>query len=203
MARTSVYIDGFNLYFGIKEAFGGKYLWLDLARLAQSILKPQDTLVDVKYFTATVRYPDDKRQRQRTYLDALAARGGLLTYLGRYQQNHTTCRSCGSSWRSDEEKLTDVQIAVQLVSDAFENKFDKALLIGADGDLVPPIDKIRTSFPQKRVVVFFPPKRRSPILEKAAHHTLLIYESSLGRCLLPDPVTGPGGLSFARPASWS
>lgn len=36
----SVYIDGFNLYHGIHEKFGRKYLWLDLEALAASLLKP-------------------------------------------------------------------------------------------------------------------------------------------------------------------
>ena len=39
MERVIVYIDGFNLYFGIREKFGKKFLWLDLIKLSKSLLK--------------------------------------------------------------------------------------------------------------------------------------------------------------------
>jgi hypothetical protein len=52
--RVAAYIDGFNLYFGIREE-GRRYLWLDLECLVQSLLKPHQQLVAVRYFTARVR----------------------------------------------------------------------------------------------------------------------------------------------------
>jgi hypothetical protein len=30
VVRVAVYVDGFNLYFGLHERYGRKYLWLDL-----------------------------------------------------------------------------------------------------------------------------------------------------------------------------
>jgi hypothetical protein len=38
--RVAVFVDGFNLYHGMHEAFGRKYLWLDLQALSLSLLKP-------------------------------------------------------------------------------------------------------------------------------------------------------------------
>ena len=35
MERVAAYIDGFNLYYGMKDAFGRKYLWLDVEALCQ------------------------------------------------------------------------------------------------------------------------------------------------------------------------
>ena len=40
MVRGAVYVDGFNLYFGLKAKHGRKYLWLDLHALAVSLLHP-------------------------------------------------------------------------------------------------------------------------------------------------------------------
>jgi hypothetical protein len=42
--RVAAYIDGFNLYFGIREK-GRRHLWLDLERLVHSLLKPHQQLV--------------------------------------------------------------------------------------------------------------------------------------------------------------
>ena len=52
-----------------------------------------------------------------------------------------------------EEKMTDVNIAARLLTAAFENRFDTALLISADGDLTTPVRQVLAQFPQKRVVV--------------------------------------------------
>jgi hypothetical protein len=66
--RVAAYIDGFNLYFGIRE-HGRRYLWLDLEGLLQSLLKPHQQLVAVRYFTARVRNDAPAEQRQQVYLN--------------------------------------------------------------------------------------------------------------------------------------
>jgi len=40
--RVAAYIDGFNLYFGIRK-HGRRHLWLDLEGLVRSLLKPPST----------------------------------------------------------------------------------------------------------------------------------------------------------------
>src|SRR3989304_4835741 len=77
MERVIVYIDGFNLYFGICDKGWRRYLWLDLPALATRLLTPGQQLVATKYFTARVRADPGKIRRQSTYLQALEARGGL------------------------------------------------------------------------------------------------------------------------------
>src|ERR1035437_3211190 len=68
-----VYIDGFNLYFGIRSSGLGRYLWLDLCSFAKSLLRDGQRLSAVKYFTSRVASPESKRKRQAAYLDALNA----------------------------------------------------------------------------------------------------------------------------------
>jgi hypothetical protein len=53
--------------------------------------------------------------------------------------------------------MTDINITTELLSDAFTDRFDVALLISADSDLVGPIQKVRHLFPEKRMIVVFPP----------------------------------------------
>jgi hypothetical protein len=50
MAKTNVYIDGFDLYYAVRNT---PYKWLDLARLCQVML-PTDTIQKIHYFTARV-----------------------------------------------------------------------------------------------------------------------------------------------------
>ncbi|MEV5889425.1 hypothetical protein [Nonomuraea fuscirosea] len=37
--RVGVYVDGFNLYYGLKHPSGRRDLWLDLAGLARELLR--------------------------------------------------------------------------------------------------------------------------------------------------------------------
>ena len=56
MARVIAYIDGFNLYFGLKSQGWERYLWLNVQTLAGNLLQPGQTLVHTKYFTARVGF---------------------------------------------------------------------------------------------------------------------------------------------------
>jgi uncharacterized LabA/DUF88 family protein len=98
--------------------------------------------------------------------------------------------------------MTDVNIATELLTDAFQDQFDTALLVSADSDLVPPVESIRRLFPAKRVVVAFPPQRSSKDLQKSASAWLLIHETTLKKSQLPDPVILPNGFSLSRPTEW-
>lgn len=70
--RTTIYIDGFNFYYGAVR--GTRYKWLNPVELFRRVLGPQNLLVKVKYFTARVNpSPADPSidARQDAYLRAL------------------------------------------------------------------------------------------------------------------------------------
>jgi hypothetical protein len=94
MDRVVAYIDGFNLYFGLKAEHGRKYLWLDLQALVEGLLLPNQTLSEVQYFTAHVRGDPDGERRQGAYLDALASHCQKVRRIdGRFQEK-TRIRHC-------------------------------------------------------------------------------------------------------------
>ncbi len=64
--------------------------------------------------------------------------------------------------------MTDVNIAVNLLVDAEDDRFDTAIIVSADSDLSPPIDTVLKRKPTKRIVVAFPPKRFSNALKSTA-----------------------------------
>ena len=70
--KTIVYIDGYNLYYGLLK--GTAYKWLDLLAFARQLLPDDHEVVAVKYFTScTLTYPHDNAavERQNVYLQAL------------------------------------------------------------------------------------------------------------------------------------
>ena len=82
--RVATYIDGFNLYYGIR-AGGRRHLWLDVEGLALSLLKPNQQLVAVRYFTAPRRDDPAALSRQQQYWNALDAHCSMLQVrLGRF-----------------------------------------------------------------------------------------------------------------------
>lgn len=200
--RVAAYIDGFNLYFGIREK-GRRHLWLDLESLVQSLLKPHQQLVAVRYFTARVRNDPPAEQRQQTYLNALAAHSSLLDIRqGRFQQKSKTCHSCRSTWHEYEEKETDVSLAVSLLENSINRLYDTALIVSADSDMSPAIRALRRLVPGVRVIAALPPNRRSFGLQAVCDATIPIGMAKVRQSQLPNTVTA-GSRPLLRPSHWS
>ena len=205
MQRVAAYIDGFNLYFGLRKSKLRRYYWLDLPALITTLLKPDQQLVATHYFTARIKtngHNAADAKRQSDYIDALATRPGLTTQFGHYLQKTRQYKQCGATWPDYEEKMTDVNIAVQLLADAFEDRFDTAIIVSGDSDLTTPIQQVRQRFPNKRLIVAFPPNRHSEQLKKVAHGHLTVGEDKLKRSQLPDPVITASGYPLQCPAYW-
>ena len=92
MRRVIAYIDGHNLYYGLRAKYGRRYHWLNVEALAESMLAPGHALVRVRYFTARVRNQPASARRQATYLTALASHCGRLHIVeGRFQERLERC----------------------------------------------------------------------------------------------------------------
>src|SRR4051794_25927296 len=83
-ARVSVYVDGFNFYFGMKESRYQRFYWINIHELAKAIIDPEQELVDVKYFTARVSGPREKARRQTIYLEAIKTTA-VRVFEGKFQ----------------------------------------------------------------------------------------------------------------------
>jgi uncharacterized LabA/DUF88 family protein len=202
VVRVAAYIDGFNLYFGLKTRHGRRYLWLDLQALGLSLMRPGQTLEQITYFTARVRNDPEGRQRQSDYLDALASHSPLVTVVdGRFQEKARHCRNCGAAWTVYEEE-TDVSIAAALIEDAVLDRYDTAL-ISADSDLCPAIVTMKRLRPEKRIIAAFPPRRHSADLKRAVDGYLVIGDDKIRKAQLPPEVVNNAGITLCRPKHWT
>ena len=202
MDRVIAYVDGFNLYFGMKSKGWKRFYRLDIPQLLRKMLKPSQRLVETKYFTNRVSASaadPDKPKRQNTYLEALQTLPGLSVFFGHYLQTSSICRTCGTSRLVQSEKMTDVNIATQLLADAFLDRFDTAFLISGDSDLVPPVKLIGQVFPKKWITVAFPPGRYSKWLANEAKSTYHIGRDKIATSQFPDPVIKPDGFRTSSP----
>lgn len=202
MERVIAYVDGFNLYFGLKSKGWRRYYWLNIQMLAQNLLKPNQGLLLTKYFTARIAGPPDKEKRQSTYIEALETLSEFQIFYGKYQLNPRQCSHCGFQDEVPNEKMTDVNIAVEILKDAYQDEFDVALLISADSDLVPPVKTVRELFPNKRVVVASPPGRYSIGLAKSASKSFVISRRNIAKSLLPEEIEKADGYILRCPPLW-
>ena len=205
MERVAVYIDGFNLYYGMKSKGWQRYYWLDLRLLSNHLLRSYQELELVRYFTAKVVYLDrhpEQQRNQHTYLEALETLPGLEIHYGYFLEKKRSCWNCGRVDSTYEEKMTDVNIAVQLLSDAQDDVFDTAIVMSADSDLAGPVKSLRSRYSDKKVVVAFPPRRYSNNLVNLATGYLRIGQDKLRRSQFPDQVHKSDGRIMSRPSNW-
>ncbi|MEP7197465.1 MAG: NYN domain-containing protein [Saprospiraceae bacterium] len=199
--RVIAYIDGFNLYFGMREAGFDQSRWLNVKNLVISLLQSNQELVGVKYYTSRVSNNPDKQKRQSTYIDALESTD-IKNFYGNYQDGSEECKRCGNIWRSAKEKMTDVNIATAIIIDAYTDHYDMAMLISGDSDLMPPINAVHTLFNTKRVFIAFPPKRHNNSMALIAKGSLIIGRKKLADAQFDEEVMSKSGYKLKKPIEW-
>lgn len=200
--RVSAYIDGFNLYHALEDLKKHHLKWLDLRRLCEVYApKPDHELTTVYYFSAFATWRPDAFSRHQAFVHALEA-SGVEAILGRFKEKDRICRKCGSAWKDHEEKQTDVSIALHLLRDAYEDKYDRALLVSGDSDLAPAVRMVKQRFPHKEIRVVAPLGRPfSMDLVTAAGPTTEARKMKfihLERSLLGPEVRDTSGVIVAR-----
>ncbi len=160
----------------------------------------------VRYLIARSEPQDgdpDQNTRQDTYLQALETLPNLTIRYGHYQPTTGICRRCGMTRRTFEEKMTDVNIAVALLHDAKRDAFDTAIVVSADSDLIGPINTVLRSYPDKRVVVAFPPKRHSEELHHEATAAFRLGRRIIAGSQFPEQVIDANGFVLRKPPRWN
>jgi uncharacterized LabA/DUF88 family protein len=208
--RTIIYIDGFNLYYGALK--GTPHKWLNLERYFM-MLRPHDDLRAIKYFTAMVTGPT--RPNQEVYLKALATLPLVEVILGKFKKkrvhcNETSCSHAGNRlFETVEEKRTDVNIAVSMLDDAYQNTCDQLVLVSGDSDLVPGVNLIRTRFQHKKIIVYVPHTPALSVtrgfaveLRSAAHTNRDLPLNLLPRAQFPSQLQDGTGGFITKPAAW-
>ena len=196
--RTIAYIDGFNLYHAVDALDRPHLKWVDLKALVASFLRESQDLTAVNYYSAYATWLPNEFARHRQFTAALSSIG-VSVHMSDFRTRSRRCFNCGASWDSHEEKQTDVRMAVDMVADALEDKFDMAVVITADSDLLPAVAKVR-SIPGKRLLMIAPPGRFS--YARALRHNVSITPGRIARHLLPREVTDNGRMVATRPPQY-
>ena len=201
MAKTVILIDGFNLYHAINVKKYCTYKWLNLAKLATCYVTKQDSIEGIYYFTALATWAPDKERRHRTYIRALKAHNVEVVF-GEFKRKDKFCTKCRQYYRTFEEKQTDVNIAIYLLRLAIQDKYEKAIIISGDSDLIPSIDAVQKTFPTKKIGVVIPIGRASESLKNVADFHMKMKEKHLQTSQFPPSIPIENGQSLQRPRLW-
>ena len=206
--KTFVYVDGFNLYFGSIKGTPNK--WLNIRQLCE-ILLPSNQIECIKYFTAKVGARPAKTSapvNQDAYLRALRTLpkfeihyGHFLTHTVRMPlANPVAGQPTTVQVIKTEEKGSDVNLATQLLNDAHLGRFEVAIVVSGDSDLLGPVKIVMTEL-GKTVGVLNPQQRTCRVLSQQATFYRHIRQGVLAACQFPSPMTDAAGI-FHKPPTW-
>ncbi len=217
--RTIVYVDGYNLYYGLLRK--SKLKWLDLYSLFnEHVLDDRANLLQVRYYTAPVlgRMSDDSRstQRQRNYLQALRKmypgkleiiEGKILatTPFQRLVQPIPQAPHLETVQVFDfNEKKTDVNLASDMLAGAWTDVFDQAVLCSNDSDLEGAFSTIKRYLPHIRLGLVAPilgedHRHISKDLSKYADWSKILSPVHLKNAQLPERIPSS---RLCKPDTW-
>lgn len=193
---------------------GTRYRWIDPLKLSQALLKPDDEIHRVRYFTAlTVGAASSTiRQQQETYIRALRTISGLTVHLGLFVAHKRAMPRADGGGTVEElrtdEKGSDVNLASHLLLDACSGDFDKALIVSNDNDFAFPVRAVRDRLGLTIGVscpVAQPGRRPARLLVHAASFTAHLTRKRrtlLRHSQFPNPVIDSTARPIHRPPTW-
>jgi hypothetical protein len=211
--RTRVYIDGFNFYYAaFRRARFQEYKWLDLVAFCKAAL-PRNDVQLVRYFTAPLepsRGRESQRARQEAYLAALRATPGLRTHYGQFVEHAKL------QWLVDppahgpkkalvwvpEEKGSDVNLAAHLLVDGFAGKYEVAVVVSNDADLLEPVRLVRTVLGLPVGVLKVEGGQRACVFAKQADFVRTVRRGHFAAAQLPPTITAAGDKIISKPREW-
>lgn len=218
LPRAIVYIDGFNLY---RRSISGHpdIKWLDLLALSRNLL-PEYEVAKVHYFTSQTKpfaFRDSGRAlRHQIYLRAISTLAPKVEItLGTFRADTRLMASMPLELdgeergyklvkvRKIEEKGSDVNLAIQLVADAFQRRSEISVLLSNDSDQVGTLNLIKRELKQKIGIIFPVPHNRASksLLETKPDLIRFITIQGLRDAQLPDILQDNKGF-IRKPAEW-
>jgi uncharacterized LabA/DUF88 family protein len=146
--RAVVFVDGQNLFYGAKDAFGYHYPNYNIERLSQEVCSAQTwNLTKILFYTG-VPDPTDDPSKSAFWTAKLASMGrqGIKVYSRALRYRNKTVKLPGGGTHTflhGEEKGIDVRIALDVIGMAVRNEYDVAVVFSQDQDLSEVADEIR------------------------------------------------------------
>lgn len=205
--QTNVYVDGFNLYYGAVR--GTSFKWLNIRRYCE-LAFPSATIHEIHYCTAIVKdatWDPQQSLRQRTFIRALETTGVQVHY-GSFQRNIVDMPLANPPPKGarmvrvikTEEKGSDVALGALLVAHGYQKRYQSAIVVSNDSDLVLPIKIVREELGLP-VGILNPHKKFAAELVKVATFKKQVRAGVLRAAQFPETLKDQHG-TITKPANW-
>ena len=148
LKRTIAFVDGQNLFYAAKKAYGYPYPNYDPKRLAESIASAHGwTLVETFFYTGIPDHTDNPFWNH-FWTAKLAVMGtrGIKTFSRSLRYRNQTVRLSDGTFTTilvGQEKGVDIRIALDVVRLARGDRYDVALIFSQDQDLSEAADEVK------------------------------------------------------------
>ncbi len=214
--KVVFYFDGFNFYHGFKDYTLKKsewknYYWLDFVKFCSQFVFEHDNqkLHRVKYFTAPPNNVQKRSKQSALFSANRILNGDLFEVInGHYSDKFIDCRaSCKKQFKVQEEKCTDVNLALAMINDCIDGNVDVITLVTADRDQVSTIKYIKNKFPHIKLKVYFPPERKSNEIRQLMQTVVFMenLEDKFKNAQMESVITGEidgKEKRYTRPVDW-
>lgn len=204
--KVIVYVDGYNFYYGLKN--GGtpwkRTYWLDIVKFFERMMKPDQELVEVNYYSARPLDDQQAADNQDLLFSANLLNPKFKLHLGKYKKKKFKCKNCGFKNKTYEEKESDVRVATGMLVDLFNKSCDVTIIVSADSDMIPSVEIIKSFSPTHPVIAFVPPNQNSYALVGRCDSVVWLeqYKARFVQCMLPEEVILANGHKISRPGNW-
>lgn len=170
MKRVMIFIDGSNMYHNMMQIFGKASL--DYRKFSIKLTGDRE-LIRTYYYNCPLDQNENPTsyKSQQKFFDNLYKTPDLEVRLGRLQPKPDGRKI---------EKGVDVKLAVDMLSKAWKNQYDIAILISGDADFVEVVQEIKDQAKHVELAVF--PEQPCHHLRKCSDRTILLDKEFMGDC---------------------
>lgn len=153
--RVVAFVDGQNLFFSAKEAFGYHYPNYDVTKLVEKVCSSKGRqLQKIKFYTGIPDITDDKFHNAFWSAKLLAMSRDKIEVFSRSlrYRNKSYVRKDGATETIlvGDEKGIDVRLAIDVIRMAHRREYDVALIFSQDQDYSEVADEIRIVSKEQR-----------------------------------------------------
>ncbi|MCF2138655.1 MAG: NYN domain-containing protein [Candidatus Lokiarchaeota archaeon] len=182
--RVKIYIDEPNFYHGLKS-MGKKFreFQFDFAKMGRKITTKNRQLIGINYYSTPF-----KQQRNATIYQE------QQKFFARLKKEKINVILCKTKYRIENSnaviqrskgtiKGDDISIAVDMLSDAYEDVYDVGILVSSDGDFIPLVKRLISL--GKIVELLYFEKLKSWDLVVICNSYREVSKSLLRKCFIP------------------
>jgi uncharacterized LabA/DUF88 family protein len=171
MKRVMIFIDGSNMYYNMMKNFGKASL--NYRKFSIKLTGENRELIRTYYYNCPLDQNENPAsyKLQQKFFNNLYNTPDLEVRLGRLQPKPDGRKI---------EKGVDVKLAVDMLSKAWKNQYDVAVLISGDADFVEVVQEIKDQAKHIELAVF--PNQSCRHLRKCSDRIVLLDEKLMNDC---------------------